>query len=141
MKKQLDMAKIAKGLDALRRGKVHANGGYAGALGLAADIGARFPVPEGEGRSTDPQWTERRLVAFAPRTLRRLSHLAERMRVRGGVRMAPMQLAALLLEKTTERLSEQDAEGLIRRRRTGQTAQAGARQARIRGAAIRKRRT
>jgi hypothetical protein len=38
MKKQLDMAKIAKGLGALRRGKVHAKGGYLGALGLAAEL-------------------------------------------------------------------------------------------------------
>lgn len=119
MKKQLDMAKIAKGLGAVRRGKVRAKGGYLGALALAADIEARFRIPEGGGRPTDPQWTERRLVAFAPKTLRRLSHLAERMRVRGGVRLAPMQLAALLLEKTTEQLSEDDAEGLIRRWRAG----------------------
>jgi hypothetical protein len=119
MKKQLDMAKIAKGLGAVRRGKVQANGGYLGALGLFADVEARFRVPEGGGRPTDPHWTERRLVALAPETLRRLSHLAERVRVRGGVRLAPMQLAALLLEKTTEQLSEEDAEGLLRRRRAG----------------------
>lgn len=119
MKRQLDMAKIARGLGAVRRGKVRAKGGYLGALALAADVGARFRVPEGGGRATDPQWTERRLVAFAPKTLQRLSHLAERMRVRGGVRLAPMQLAALLLEKTTEQLSEEDAEGLLRRRRAG----------------------
>jgi hypothetical protein len=58
MKKQLDMAKIAKGLGAQRRSKVLAKGGYLGALGLVAE-----------------------------------------------------------LSKTTEQLSEEDAEGLIRRRR------------------------
>lgn len=49
MKKQLDMTKMAKGLGAVRRGKVHAKGGYLGALGLAADVEARFRVPEGVG--------------------------------------------------------------------------------------------
>ena len=117
--KKLDMAKIARGLGAVRQGRVKSKGGYLGALALTADVEARFRVPEGGGRATDPQWTERRLVAFAPKTLRRLSHLAERMRVRGGVRLAPMQLAALLLEKTTDQLSEEEAEGLIRRRRAG----------------------
>jgi hypothetical protein len=38
MKKQLDMAKIAKGLGAQRRGNVHATGGYLGALGLVAEL-------------------------------------------------------------------------------------------------------
>lgn len=60
MKKQIDMDKIAKGLGAQRRGKVHAKGGYLGALGLVAE-----------------------------------------------------------LPRTTEQLSEEEAEGLIRRRRAG----------------------
>jgi|SRR5215510_9375561 len=119
MKKQLDMARIAKGLGAVRRGKIRAKGGYFGALGLVAEVDARFRVPEGGGRSTDPHWTERRLVALAPETLQRLSDLAGKIRTRGGVQLAPMQLAALLLEKTTEQLSEEDAEGLVRRRRAG----------------------
>lgn len=116
MKKQLDMTKIAKGLGAERGGKVSAKGGYFGAIELLADVEARFRVPEGGGRATDPQWTERRLVALAPETLRRLADLAAKVRKRGGVQIAPMQLAALLLEKTTEQLSEEDAEGLLRRR-------------------------
>lgn len=119
MKKQLDMARIAKGLGAVRRGKISAKGGYFGALGLVADVHARFRVPEGGGRPTDPRWTERRLVALAPETLQRLSDLAEKVQTRGGVRLGPMQLAALLLEKTTEQLSEKDAKGLLRRRRAG----------------------
>ena len=71
MKKQLDMVKIAKGLGALRRGKVHAKAGYFGALALVA-----------------------------------------------------------ALSKTTEQLSEDDAERLIRRRRAGQVARAAERRAR-----------
>jgi len=116
MKKQLDMAKIAKALGAERRGKVTAKGGYFGAIGLLADVEARFRVPEGGGRPTDPQWTERRLVALAPETLRRLANLAAKVRKRGGVQLEPMQLAALLLEKTTEQLSEGDAKKPVRRR-------------------------
>lgn len=71
MKTRLDMAKIAKGLRAVRRGKVHAKGGHLGALGLVAEVEARFCVPEGGGRAT------------------------------------------------TEQLSDEDAEGLLRRRRAG----------------------
>lgn len=47
MKKQLDMARIAKGLGAVRGGKISAQGGYFGALGLVADVEARFRGPEG----------------------------------------------------------------------------------------------
>ena len=93
MKKQLDMTKIAKGLGAERGGKVRAKGGYFGAMELLADLEARFRVPDGGGRATDPQWTERRLVALAPETLRRLAALAAKVRKRGGVQLAPMRLA------------------------------------------------
>ena len=115
MKKKLDMAKIARGLGAERRGTVRAKGGYFGALALIAEVQARFRVPESGGRATDPDWTERRLVALAPATLRRLGDLAAKVGKRGGVRLAPMQLAALLLEKTTEQLSEEEAELLVHR--------------------------
>lgn len=117
MKRQLDMARIAKGLGAERRGTVRAKAGYFGALGLVADVEARFRVPEGGGRATDPHWTERRLVAFAPETLRNLAALAAKVRKRGGVRIEPMQLAALLLEKTAAQLSEEEAAGLLGRKR------------------------
>ena len=51
MKRQLDMARIAKGLGAERRGTVRsAKAGYFGAMGLLADVEARFRVPEGGGR-------------------------------------------------------------------------------------------
>jgi len=54
MKTQLNMDKIAKGLGAERQGKVAATGGYFGAMQLLADIEARFRVPSGGGRPTDP---------------------------------------------------------------------------------------
>lgn len=117
MKRQLDMEKIAKGLGAERRGKVSAKGGYFGAMQLLADVGAKFRVPTGGGRPTDPRWTERRLVPLAPETLERLEQITSRVRQHGGVNVEPMQLAALLLEKTARQLSEAEAEELIRPRR------------------------
>src|SRR5688572_4386787 len=107
MKTQLDMNKIARGLGAERGGGVSASGGYFGALQLLADIAARFRVPAGGGRPTDPAWTERRLVPLAPRTLQHLEAVTAKLRERSGVNVEPMQLAALLLERTTERLDEE----------------------------------
>jgi hypothetical protein len=74
------MDKIADGLGAERKGKVFATGGYFGALQLLADIEARFRVPAGFGRPTDPHWTERRLVPLAPRTLERLEAITMKVR-------------------------------------------------------------
>jgi hypothetical protein len=117
MKTQLNMDKIAKGLGAERHGKVAATGGYFGAMQLLADIEARFRVPSGGGRPTDPAWTERRLLPLAPRTLKKLEEIAAKVREHGGANLEPMQLAALLIEKTTEKLSEEDAENLLRPKR------------------------
>jgi hypothetical protein len=114
MKTRLDMAKIAKGLRAQRKGKVRAGGGYFGALQLVAEIEARFRVPAGGGRATDPRWTERRQVPFSPDTLEKLKDLAAVLRESCGASIAPMQLAALLLERTTEQLSAEDARQLLR---------------------------
>jgi hypothetical protein len=119
MKTQLDMDKIAKGLGAERRGKVVSTGGYFGAMQLLADIEARFRVPVGGGRPTDPGWTERRLLPLAPRTLKKLEEISAKVREH-GMNVEPMQLAALLLEKTTDDLSEDEGENLVRpRRRAG----------------------
>jgi hypothetical protein len=117
MKMRLDMDKIARGLCAERRGKVVSSGGYFGAIQLLADIEARFRVPSGGGRPTDASWTERRLVPLAPRTLKRLEDIAAKVRARGGVSLEPMQLAALLLEKRAEELSDREAESLLRPKR------------------------
>src|SRR5256712_6620391 len=114
MKTQLDMDKIAKGLGAERGGRIRASGGYFGAMQLLADIEERFRVPSGGGRPTDPRWTERRLVPLAPRTLERLEQIAAKVPEHGGVSGEPMQVAALLLEKTTEDLSEGEAGKLVR---------------------------
>ena len=106
MKARLDVNKIAHGLRAERKGKVSAGGGYFGAMQLLADIETRFRVPVGGGRATDPDWTERRLVPLAARTLKRLEAITKSIKTRSGVNVEPMQLAGLLLEKTTEQLSE-----------------------------------
>ncbi len=90
------------------RGAVSATGGYFGALQLLADVEARFRVPAGGGRPTDPRWTERRLVPLAPRTLERLEAITAKVRQYEGVNVEPMQLAALLLEKTTEQISDDE---------------------------------
>ena len=116
MRVRLDMDKIARGLGAERRGKISASGGYFGAIQLLADIEARFRVPAGGGRPTDASWTERRLVPLAPRTLKRLEEIAAKVRARAGVSVEPMQLAALLLEKKTEELSEREAASLVPKR-------------------------
>ncbi len=106
------MDKIAKGLGAVRRGKVTSTGGYFGAIQLLDDIEARFRVPSGGGRPTDPRWTERRLLPLAPRTLKKLEEISAQVRDL-GINVEPMQLAALLIEKTTEQLSEDEAEALV----------------------------
>lgn len=108
MKTHLNMDKIALALGAERAGRVSVRGGYFGAMQLLADIGARFSVPAGGGRPTDPRWIERRLVPLAPRTLKRLEMISAKVREHGGVRVEPMQLAALLLEKTTEQIAEDE---------------------------------
>jgi len=92
MSTSLDMDRIAERLGAQRRGKVAARGGYFGAMQVAAEVASRFRVPEGGGRSTDPSWSEQRLVRLSPKTLAQLEKLAERSQA------SPMQVAAILLE-------------------------------------------
>ena len=117
MKTQLDMDKIAAALGAERQGTVSSTGGFFGALQLWADIEARFRVPAGGGRPTDPRWTERRLVPLAPRTLKRLEAITAKVREHEGLNVEPMQLAALLLEKTTEQISDDEVSEVVRRPR------------------------
>src|SRR3954449_13513111 len=99
----LDMERIAKALGAERRGKVSARGGYFGALRLAAEVAARFRVPEGGGGATDPSWSEQRLVRLSPKTLEQLEKLAVQAHA------SPMQVAALLLEQAVQTVSQEQA--------------------------------
>lgn len=120
MATHLDMDKIAKGLGARRGKKVRATAGYFGALQLLADLEARLRIPRGGGRPTDPRWTERRLIPLAPETLDRLEELTAKIREHGHMNVGPMQLAGLLLERTTRQLSDEDAERLVGRARPAQ---------------------
>jgi hypothetical protein len=92
----LDMDRIASDLGAERRGPVVARGGYFGAVQLAAEVAARFRVPDGGGRPTDPSWDEQRLIRLSTTTLEQLERLAERAHA------SPMQVAALLLERAVQ---------------------------------------
>jgi hypothetical protein len=74
---------------------------------LVAEVQARFQTPTGGGRSTDPEWTDRRLVPFAPKTLSHLERLAKAISDQGGVTVSPLQVAALLLERAAEDVDEQ----------------------------------
>jgi hypothetical protein len=112
MKPKLDMDKIAKALGAQRRGKVAATGGHFGAVQLVAEVQARFQVPSGGGRSTDPTWTERRLLPLSKRTLKKLEEITAVVR-RHGRSVDPMQLAALIVEKSAESLDSKEAERLL----------------------------
>jgi len=108
MTQKLDMDKIARGLGARRVGPVRSAGGYFGAMQLAAEVAERFRVPQGGGRATDPGWTERRLIPLSPETLRRLEDLAGRLHV------APLQVAALLLEKSVGGIADEEVAQLAR---------------------------
>jgi dsDNA-specific endonuclease/ATPase MutS2 len=77
MKPHLDMDKIARGLRAERKGQSPSRRRLLWAMQLLADIEARLRVAVGGGRATDPDWTERRLVPLAPRTLKRLEAITE----------------------------------------------------------------
>ncbi len=106
MSEKLDMDQIARGLGAHRRGRVRSTGGYFGAMQLGAEVAARFRVPPRGGRATDPSWTERRLIPLSPSTLKRLEKMAERLNV------SPLQVAALLLEKTVDSVQDDDLANL-----------------------------
>ena len=111
-KPKLDMDKIAKGLRAERVGTVRASGGHFGAQQLLADVSARFRAPVGGGRSTDPTWTERRLVPLAPETLNRLERLAGLVSTL-GTPVGPLQVAALLLQRVAVEVSDAEVEALV----------------------------
>jgi hypothetical protein len=100
-----DPEKIARGPGAARRGAVRTAGAVFGAAQLAAEIQARFQAPARGGRSTDPSWSEKRLVSLAPETLQRLSRLAAAVSEQ-GILVSPLQLAALLLERAVDEVDE-----------------------------------
>ena len=116
-KRKLDTDKIARGLGARKKGKVYSTGGFPGAAQLAAEVQARFRVPPGGGRPTDPGWSDKRLVPIAPRTLKRLERLAKRLYEATGIRVEPMQLAAILVETALEDIGTAAVERLVTSRK------------------------
>ena len=115
MKAKLNIDRIAKGLGAEPMGKVRSSGGFFGAMQVVSDIKARLKVPEGGGRPTDPEWTERRVLPLRRRTLERLEKITAKIRGSSGIKIEVMQLAALLVEKDVERLSWKKTEELLGR--------------------------
>lgn len=111
-KRKLDTDRIARGLGARKKDKLYPTGGYTGAAQLAAEVQERLRVPPGGGRPTDPSWSDKRLVPIAPRTLERLQRMAKQLQEDTALRVEPMQLAAILLETTTESLEAENAEAL-----------------------------
>lgn len=112
-KRKLDADKVARGLGARKKGAVYPTGGFPGAAQLAAEVQERFRVPPGGGRPTDPSWSDKRLVPIAPRTLDRLQRMAKRLYEDTGLRVEPMQLAAILLETTIESIDAEHADPLM----------------------------
>ncbi len=117
MKARVDMDRLAKGLGAERKGRTIATGGYFGAMQLLTDLEAKFRVPKGGGRPTVPGWTAKRVLPLSEETLKRLERLAKRLGEMKQVHLEPMQVAALLLEKTIENIGEDDAGKLLDVRR------------------------
>jgi hypothetical protein len=102
MASDLDFDKIAEGIGAERKGKVTSGPGFFGALQLAAEVSERFRIPPGGGRATNPHWTERRLVPFAPETLEGLDNVATVLHV------SRLQAAGLILEQALKMLAEDE---------------------------------
>lgn len=119
---KMNTDEVARGLGARKKGKAYPTGGYPGAAQLAAEVQARFQVPPGGGRPTDPSWSDKRLVPIAPRTLKRLERLAKRLHKDTGIRVEPMQLAAILLETTAETVAAEEVEKRVRSRRRAERA-------------------
>lgn len=114
---RVDIRKVARSLGTESAGTVAAEAGYFGALQLADEVRARLQKPATGGRSTDPGWTERRLLPLKPETLERLSRIAASIKARSGVEVHPLQVAAILLERDTESLTTEETSKLIGGRR------------------------
>lgn len=113
MKPRINISRIAKGLGAERRGKVQVSAGYFGGMQLVAEIQARFRIPKGGGRATDPSWKIKRLIPLREQTLRRLERVAHVIGEKQHVRVEPLQVAALLLERITEKTADEEIEQII----------------------------
>ena len=104
--RRLDQDRLSRNLGSTIRGRVRAGGGYFGALQLAESVRRRFRPPAGGGRARDRGWTLKRLIPVTPGTLARLEKLALEVSALVDYRVEPLQVAALLIERDLESLTE-----------------------------------
>lgn len=106
--RKLDHARLSRNLGSRIRGRVTAKAGYFGALQLAESVRRRFRPPVGGGRARDRGWTMKRLIPVRPETLVRLERLAIEVSDLVDYRVEPLQVAALLIERDLESLSDEE---------------------------------
>ena len=105
--RKLDHARLSRHLGSTIRGRATAQAGYFGALQLAEAVRRRFRPPARGGRARDRGWTMKRLIPVRPETLARLERLAVEVSELVDYRVEPLQVAALLLERNLESMSEE----------------------------------
>jgi len=115
MRRGLDMAKIARALGAARQGKVSATEGISA---LCNFWPTSKPVSACPREAATPRTRVGPSVVWSRwhRGRARLEELAARIRQQSQVAIEPMQLAGLLLEKTTEQVSDAEVEKLLQPR-------------------------
>ncbi len=106
--RKIDHARLSRNLGSTIRGRATAKAGYFGALQLAEAVRRRFRPPAGGGRARDRGWTMKRLIPVRPETLARLEKLAVEVSELVDYRVEPLQVAALLIERDLESLSEDE---------------------------------
>lgn len=106
--KKLDHAQLSRRLGSTIRGRVSAKPGFFGALQLAESVRRRFRPPARGGRARDPRWTMKRLIPIKPETLARLEKLANEVSRLVEYRVEPLQVAAVLIERNLEHMSESE---------------------------------
>lgn len=117
--RKLDQDRLSRNLGSTIRGRATARAGYFGALQLAESVRRRFRPPAGGGRARDRDWTLKRLIPVRPETLARLEKLAVEVSALVDYRVEPLQVAALLLERDLESLTENElVEAAVGRRFT-----------------------
>lgn len=93
----IDLTRVGQVMGAELVGRVAVRGGGFGSLPLAVGAQVGMRTPSSGGRATDPRWTEKRLVPFAPSTLEWLKEESVRLS-ESGVSVAPFQIAARIIE-------------------------------------------
>ncbi len=106
--RKIDHTQLSRGLGSTIRGRTSAKPGFFGALQLAESVRRRFRAPARGGRARDPHWTIKRLIPVKPETLARLEKLAHEVSDLVEYRVEPLQVAAVLIERDLEHMSEEE---------------------------------